>query len=126
MDIDFKHNLAYLATPYSKYPGGLDAAFEEAARIAGELLKRGVTVYSPIAHTHPIAKYAKMDPLDHSVWIDFDETMMELCDVIIVAQMDTWRESKGVEIEIAHFRNEMKPVYFLDPVTLITRKDYDD
>ena len=45
--------LAYLATPYSKYPAGLQQAFVDAAKLAALLLRSGMNVYSPIAHTHP-------------------------------------------------------------------------
>lgn len=39
-----------LATPYSKVPGGIDAAFEAAAREAALYVKAGIPVVSPIAH----------------------------------------------------------------------------
>src|SRR5436309_1862842 len=63
-----KATLYYLATPYSKYPRGLTAAFEDAANLAARLLQVGFRVYSPIAHTHPLAVYGKIDPLDHAIW----------------------------------------------------------
>lgn len=47
--------LVYLATPYSKYPRGIEAAFVDASRLAACLVRLGISVYSPIAHTHPIA-----------------------------------------------------------------------
>lgn len=96
-------NLCYLATPYSKFPGGITAAFEAACAIAGELLKQGVKVYSPIAHTHPIATYAEIDPLDHNIWLPFDEAMMVAADVIVVARLPGWEESRGVAHEIEFF-----------------------
>ena len=110
--------LFYLATPYSKYKGGnLGQAFRDAAELAGKLLKAGYKVYSPICHTHPIAEYGELDPLDHSIWLPFDEAMMRACDALMVAHMDGWEESFGIAHEIEFFEASGKPVYDLDPVS---------
>ena len=103
----------YLATPYSKWADGLDAAFREAARVAGEMLKRGEVVYSPIAHTHPIAIEGKIDPLDHSIWLPFDGAMMRAAEGIYVVQMPGWDKSKGIAHEIEAFREMGKPLRFV-------------
>ena len=114
-----KHQPVYLATPYSKYKGGdLEAAFRDAAAIAGELLRRGVSIYSPIAHTHPIAVYGGIDPADHDIWLPFDMAMMRACEALLVAQMDGWENSYGMAYEIDVFRAAGKPIYYLDPETM--------
>lgn len=106
--------LCYLATPYSKYP--LEQAFEDAAALAAVLVRAGVKVYSPIAHTHPIAVHGGLRfPLDHAFWMSFDETMMVKADILVVAQMTGWEESKGIAIEIAAFERAKKPVFLFDP-----------
>lgn len=110
--------LFYLATPYTKYADGIYAAFEDAARLAARLLRAGHVVYSPIAHTHPIATLGGIDPLDHTIWLDFDSRMMRAADAILVAQMDGWRESYGVNHEIEFFKSAGKPVFYLDCMTL--------
>lgn len=110
--------LAYLATPYSRYPGGLVHAFWAAAELAGALLKAGVNVYSPIAHMHPIAMYSDLDPLDHSIWLPLDELMMRRCDVLIVAYLSGWDESTGIKREIEFFQTARKPILDLDPTSL--------
>src|SRR3954464_3893738 len=75
--------LCYLATPYSKYEhGNLELALREAARLAAQLMLSGVRVYSPIAPTHPLAIYGDVDPLDHDIWLPFDEAMMQRCEVL--------------------------------------------
>ena len=119
-----RYSLCYLATPYSKYKGGnLDLAFQEAAALAASLLIEGVKVYSPIAHTHPLAVYSHLDPLDHAIWLPFDETMMEAADALIVAHMDGWEDSFGVAHEIKKFRDDGKPIYDLNPTTFaLTRR----
>lgn len=115
--------LAYLATPYTRYPAGIERAFTDAAKLAARLLHAGVKVYSPIAHTHPLAVYGDLDPLDHSIWLPFDEAMMAKADVLIVARMEGWAASKGIAHEIQYFADRHKPIFDLDPVTLtMTRR----
>lgn len=109
-----KYDLIYVGTPYSKYPLGLEAAFKESARIAARLMERGLKVYSPIAHTHPLAVYGKIDPLNHEIWLPFDTAIMNKADAMIVAKMYTWETSKGIAFEIEKFKAAQKPVYYLN------------
>jgi len=104
----------YLATVYSKHPDGLEAAFQMASRAAGRLLQRGVCVYSPIAHTHPIAIHGGLDPYDHGIWLPFDEKMMQRCDGILVLRTAGWETSKGINAELAYFGRQNKPIYYTD------------
>lgn len=112
------NDLAYLATPYSRYKGGPDQAFKDAAKLAAHLLCAGLKVYSPICHTHPIAVFGALDLLDHSIWLPFDEAMMEAAGVLIVAHLDGWDESFGIAHEVKFFEAAGKPIYDLDPRTL--------
>ena len=108
-----RYRLCYLATPYSRYPGGIHMAFVEAARFTAGLLQKGVKVYSPIAHTHPLAIYGNIDPLDHSIWLPFDEIMMEAAEALLVAEITSWKESRGIAHEIEFFETRNKPVIYL-------------
>lgn len=107
-----QHPLVYLASPYTKYELGLDAAFRDICAIAAELLREGVRVYSPIAHTHPIAIHGNLDPRNHDIWLPFDQAMMDAADAMCIADMHGWRESYGVQYEIETFRRAGKPIYF--------------
>lgn len=109
--------LIYVGTPYTRYPAGIEAAFEGACKITARLLQEGLRVYSPIAHTHPIAIHGKIDPLDLNVWLPFDAAIMGKSDAMIVAQMDTWNQSTGVRHEVETFRAAGKPVFYLCPST---------
>lgn len=110
--------LCYLATPYTKYPAGIEAAFRDAARLAARLMLAGVNVYSPIAHTHPLAIYGNIDPLNHDIWMPFDKAMMDASESLLVAHMDGWDKSYGIAIEIDYFQREGKPIFDLNPNTL--------
>ncbi len=118
--------LAYLATPYSQYPKGLHQAFIDASALAARLLRAGICAYSPIAHTHPLALYGLVDPLDHSIWLPFDELMMARCDTLIVAHMEGWQESLGIAHEVTYFEVARKPIYDLPDIAtcnLVRRPD---
>lgn len=105
----------YIATPYSKYPYGLEAAFRGACRITGMLIAAKIPVYSPIAHSHSIAKYSHMDPLDHQIWLPADKPMMDAAYGLVVVMMDGWDKSIGIEHEIAAFAKAGKPIIYMEP-----------
>lgn len=104
----------YVATPYTKYPGGIDAAFEDACRAAAWLIERNVRVYCPIAHTHPISMHGRIDPLNHDIWLPVDRPLMRAARGLIVCMLPTWRESYGISVEIAEFKAQGKPVYYME------------
>jgi len=104
----------YLATAYSKFPGGLDVAFHEASRAAALLVRDGVRVFCPIAHSHPIAKHGCLDALDHETWMAADEGFMLTAHGLIVLKMTGWDSSVGVAQEIDTFSRFKKPVLFME------------
>lgn len=106
-------SLVYVATPYSKYPKGIEAAFRDACKVTAALIEDGINAYSPIAHTHPVAIYGKIDPLDHGIWMKFDAAMMEAATELLVIEMPGWKESKGIAIEVETFRKAGKPITYL-------------
>lgn len=105
----------YVATPYSKYPLGLEVAFRDACRETALLIAAKIPAFSPIAHSHPIAKYSGMDALDHSIWLPADKPMMDAACGIVVVMMDGWGDSVGIEHEVAAFAKAGKPVVFMEP-----------
>lgn len=105
----------YLASPYSKYPQGIDVAFMMVAKQAGLLARAGVPVYSPICHTHPIALFGSLNPLDHSLWMPFDKPMMDAAVGLIMLRAVSWEESYGMKIEHDTFVAAGKPVIWMDP-----------
>ncbi len=104
----------YLGSPYSKYPDGLHAAFVEACRASALLIAAGHKVYSPIAHTHPVAMYGEMDPLDHAIWLPADKPMMDAAGGLIVLKMKTWEDSYGLAHEVEAFEALGKPAIHME------------
>lgn len=114
-----RYRLVYAASPYRGYKGGdLEAAHMDVSEVAGRLIERGVNVFSPIAHSHEIAKHSGIDPVDHSIWMPIDAAMASACDALVVICLDGWMASKGIEEEIEIFEQRGKTVYYLDPVTM--------
>lgn len=107
----------YLATPYSKWKGGIDSAYQLACRETARLLKAGIHVYSPIAHTHGVAIHGGIDPLSHAIWLAADRPMMEAAAGLIVLRAEGWEDSYGIAEEVKVFRAAGKPILYLDPET---------
>ena len=99
----------YLATPYSKYPAGMDEAARLAAVAAAWFVKHGIPVFSPIVHTHPIAQHGGINPADHTIWLPADEIFMDLASGLVVVQMETWDTAYGVGVERKLFASQGKP-----------------
>lgn len=129
VDLSWSHagGFLYLGSPYSKYPDGIEAAFRDVSKIAGELMRRGLSIYAPITHSHPIAVHAEIDPLSHDIWLPADRPFMEAAKGLIVAQMATWRESYGLKHEIDFFVGAKKPVYYLNVETFdLSERPHDE
>ena len=106
--------MIYLATPYSHPdPAIRQERFELACKVAGEMMSAGKFVYSPIAHTHPIAEVCDL-PTDWDYWQYFDEMMIRNCSLVMVVKADGWQESRGIKAEIEIANALGKPVEYRD------------
>src|ERR1019366_6179583 len=94
--------LVYVASPYT-HPDKevVDARNLEVILAMGYLMNKytGLSFYSPICHTHPIATHCKL-PIYWGFRKQFDETMLSRCDALWVLCLDGWKESTGVRAEI--------------------------
>lgn len=114
----------YLASPYSKWAPdlpreqALDAAAVVIAEVAGAIMKHGITVYSPIVHSHAIALAADIDPLSHEIWLPLDKPMFECAHGLLVAALPGWRDSYGIGEEIKWAAELKKPRFLVDPESL--------
>lgn len=108
----------YLATPYSKYAGGIEEANKMASRYAAEFLKLKFPVFCPIAHSHSISVHGGMSAKDHGVWMPLDFAFCEAAFALVVALEPGWKESYGVQKEIVFFKELNKPAYYWQPPSL--------
>ena len=104
----------YLASPYSHTDlSVMDARWKQVCGIAGRLMHEGHVVYSPIAHTHQIALQCAL-PRCWDYWERFDREFIQACEKVVVAMMDGWKESKGVQAEILIAKGLGKPVEYIE------------
>jgi nucleoside 2-deoxyribosyltransferase len=91
----------YLASPYSDpdhIPVVEEGRFQAACRKAAEIMEAGYIVFSPIAHSHPIAKYGDL-PKDINYWKETDQCFIEWADEVWFLMIPGWMESKGMALE---------------------------
>jgi len=105
--------LVYLASPYSHdLPSVREARFGYACEKAAELMRDGVFVLSPIAHTHPIALNGL--PKGWEFWEQYDRRLLAACDEVMVLRLAGWETSKGVQAEIKIALETGMPVTYTD------------
>lgn len=108
------HTFWYLASPYARYCEGKEQAYKVACQYAHDLIRSGVPVFSPIAHSHSIATVCEMDKDSHDLWMPQDLAILRGANGVLIAPMAGWRFSKGVAMEIDMARELGKPIYILD------------
>jgi hypothetical protein len=113
--------LIFLSTPYSKYQGGLQVAFEDACKLAARLIINGLGIYCPIAHSHPIAYYGGINPLDVKLWMRLNEPHIKAANALLVAELPGWKDSEGMKGEMDAFALVGKPIYYVNPNSLALR-----
>ena len=104
----------YLAVPYTHPKPEVRALrFERVTTLAGQLIKQGHKVYSPISSNHPVAERVDL-PHDWKFWLEFDLTFLDLCKELHVYMLDGWETSPGVSAEIEHATKSGKPIIYID------------
>lgn len=105
----------YLASPYSKFPNGLEAAFRVAVQACGLFVKAKIPVFSPIVHCHFIADDCHIDPHDHLIWLPAMEPIMRRARGLIMLRAMSWEQSHGMRMEQLEFAKMDKITISMDP-----------
>jgi hypothetical protein len=94
----------YLACPYShKDPKVRDERVKTVNMVAGDLMLKGHLVFSPLSHSDCIADHISnaVDPCDHGFWLEQCITfLVDWADELWVFQLDGWKESWGISVEV--------------------------
>ena len=110
-----RRQLVYLASPYSDPLITVRLRrFETACKVAAKLMAEGIFVYSPIAHTHPIAEASNL-PLGFEFWERYDRAILQCCHKMIVIQLPGWEQSKGIAAELEIAKELGIPVEYMEP-----------
>lgn len=106
----------YLAIPYQhKDQKVMDHRVQMADKKAAELMDQGYIVFSPITHSHRIAKHIKTSGhLNHDFWLHQDKHFLDWCDKLVVCTVSGWEESYGVNWEIRYIKQQGKPIEYLN------------
>lgn len=121
--------MIYLASPYSVGPKGgygeEDTGFasknmrtrryKAACKRAAELMDKGLTIFSPIAHSHSIEKDGMHDVRTGNFWLEQDLAILKKCDSLFVLCLPDWERSRGIAREIAFAQDNGIPVSYLEP-----------
>lgn len=113
LDID---GIVYVSVPYAAHPFGLSCAAHDADRHAAYLIKMGFVVFSPISHSHPIARVGGMDPCSHELWMAQNDRFMQACCAMIAVKIPGWKESVGMAMEAEYFQRAGKPIVEMEPL----------
>ena len=116
--------LCYLCSPYSSPdPAVRELRYRQAVQATAYLIRRGLAVFSPIIHSHPVADLGGDLAGDWSFWRRQDELFMDAClGGIVVLKLPGWESSVGVQAEIAYMRAKRRPVEYLDPEDIEEKK----
>ena len=100
----------YLASPYTS-PEAITrySRYLFACDAAARLMREGNIVFSPIAHSHPLARYNL--PVEFEFWREWCLSFLSSwATSLYVLTLDGWRDSKGVTCEIAEAKRLVLPV----------------
>jgi len=108
--------MIYIASPYSDPSAKVrQDRFDAVCKYAGSLMLRGKVVFSPIAHSHPIAEHLPQDKNTWEFWEPFDLMMLDMADDLYVLCINGWNKSPGVAAEIKYAIDKMMPVVYAFP-----------
>lgn len=103
----------YLACPYTHEDSKVRRdRFAQANKTAGELMKAGNIVFSPISHSHPVSLTLGNEN-NGKFWIKQDKAFIDWCDELYVLCIDGWDESVGIKEEVDYAKKLGKKVFWL-------------
>lgn len=106
----------YLASPYShKNMDVMKWRYEVACKTAAHLMAQGHAVFSPIAHSHPIAEFMNNElRTDFEFWMTQDLPILRFAKQLCVLMLDGWKESRGVTREIEYAKVVGVPTVYIE------------
>lgn len=106
--------MIYLASPYSHPDESVrHVRYESVVEYAARAWKEGHIVFSPIAHSHPIALHGLAGTWEQ--WSEFDSAIIGACAELWVLMLDGWEDSEGVEAEVGIAERLGLPVRWVQP-----------
>ena len=112
---NMEKKLCYLASPYNSPESKVkEYRYQMAVQVAGILANKGLHVFSPIAHSHPImTNHANLQG-GWEYWQVLDLAILDICKALYVLTIEGWRQSVGVTAEIARAKELGIPIMYID------------
>lgn len=110
----------YISNPYNGTDEQKETRAQTAAKVCGQLLKKGVYAWSPIVHNHAMMRTFDQFTLEErrSKILEFDFSLLKSSKGMIVLKIDGWDKSFGVKAEIELCQKLSIPIKYLDPEAL--------
>jgi hypothetical protein len=92
----------YLASPYSHPDSEVrEARYRAACKKAAQYANKGIAVFAPIVHSHPLVPYMPAEKcMDFDLWMRLDLPMLKDAAEMHILCIEGWRSSRGVTREI--------------------------
>ncbi len=111
--------MIYLASPYSDpSPEVREQRFKAVCKVAACYMSRGELIFSPIAHSHPIALsvgYLHL-PTGYDYWGKWNRAMLTTCSKFWVLTLPGWEKSVGVTAERKIAKELGLRTHFISPL----------
>jgi len=106
--------LIYLACPYSGTPEEMEERTRKVTRETAALMLYGYKIFSPITHSHYVAKYLPEKYWqDHDFWLEQDMAVLKHCGALFVYCLPGWQKSYGVNMEIKRANELGIPIRYI-------------
>jgi len=104
----------YLASPYTHPdPAVREERFRAVCRAAARMMREGLAVFSPVAHSHPV-EIESGEVQSGSFWKKQDVPLLRHADALYVLMLDGWGESSGIKWEVEMAENLNIPVQYVE------------
>ena len=92
----------YLASPYTSPYGNIrESRYVSACSAAAKLMQKGHLVFSPIAHSHSVAKWNDL-PVDFDYWQNWCLSFIRhWATHFTILEISGWQKSRGIAVEKA-------------------------
>ena len=102
----------YLACPYSSDKPSLRWLRQElVSQVAAGMMSKSAVVFSPITQGHHLAEHLPANLAhDHEFWMTQCLPFVEWADVFALLPLEGWRESRGVQKELAYAQSLGKQI----------------
>lgn len=107
--------MIYLACPYTAdNPDLMHRRRGLANHLEVQLIGHDLAVYNPLRAGPDLARHCAAYSIDFDIY-EYDLRFLAVSSALCVYRIDGWKESKGVQLEIAYAKRHGIPIVYADP-----------